>query len=65
MTDVGMTGPIDSIIGVRVDLALERFLTQMPVRFSPAAGEAQVAGVALTLDPSTGLAIAIERILIS
>jgi hypothetical protein len=65
LTDVGMTGPVDSIIGVRVDLALERFLTQMPVRFSPAAGEAQVAGVVLNLDPTTGLAVAIERIRIT
>jgi hypothetical protein len=64
ITDVGMTGPVDSVIGVSVDLALERFLTQMPVRFSSAAGPGQVAGVALTLDDLTGRAVAIERILL-
>ena len=64
ITDIGMTGPVDSIIGVSVELALERFLTQMPVRFSSATGPAQVAGVALTLDNSTGRAAGIERILL-
>lgn len=64
LTDVGMTGPVDSIIGVSVELALERFRTQMPVRFGPAAGRAQVAGVAIAIDSSTGRALTIERILV-
>ncbi len=65
ITDVGMTGPTDSVIGVRVELAVERFLTQLPVRFAPATGPAHVAGVALSLDPHTGQAFGIQRFLLS
>lgn len=65
ITDVGMTGPTDSVIGVRVELAVERFLTQLPVRFAPATGPAHVAGVALKLDPSTGKATSIERFIVA
>ncbi len=65
ITDVGMTGPTDSVIGVRVELAVERFLTQLPVRFAPAGGPAHVAGVALVLDPASGKATRIERFLLS
>ncbi|OGS68989.1 MAG: metallophosphoesterase [Firmicutes bacterium RBG_13_65_8] len=63
ITDAGMTGPSDSVIGVKVALALERFLTQLPVRFAPASGMAQVAGVYLRLDPNCGRALEIQRFL--
>jgi metallophosphoesterase (TIGR00282 family) len=45
ITDAGMTGPHDSVIGVRADLVLRRFTTQMPVRFEPAEGGVRLEGV--------------------
>lgn len=65
ITDLGMTGPIDSVIGVKVELALERFLSQLPVRFAPAGGPAQVSGVALEIEPGTGAALHIERFIVA
>src|SRR5262245_7756304 len=62
ITDLGMTGPIDSVIGVDKDLILQRFLTQMPVRFEPAKGPAALHGVVITFDPDTGRASDIVRI---
>ena len=47
MTDVGMCGPRDSVIGVKKELVLERFLTQMPVRFEVADGDVWLEGVVL------------------
>jgi 2',3'-cyclic-nucleotide 2'-phosphodiesterase len=65
LTDVGMTGPHDSIIGVSTDLALGRFLTGMPARFEAAAGAARLNAVIITADPSTGRATGIERLNLS
>ena len=62
ITDLGMTGPIDSVIGVDKDLILQRFLTQMPVRFEAAKGPAALHGVVITVDPETGRASDIVRI---
>ncbi len=62
ITDVGMTGPIDSVIGVDTDIILRRFLTQMPVRFEPAKGPAALHGVVITVDPETGRASDIRRL---
>ena len=45
ITDAGMTGPHDSVIGVRADLAIERMRTGMPVRFHPAEGDVRIEGV--------------------
>ncbi len=59
MTDVGMCGPRDSVIGVKKELVLERFLTQMPVRFDPAEGDPWLEGVALEFDEQ-GRALRIE-----
>ena len=61
ITDVGMTGPYDSVIGSIPDLALERFLTQMPVRLEPASGNARLCAVVIEIDESTGRAVSIER----
>ena len=63
ITDVGMTGPTDSVIGVDKDAVIERFLTQMPARFTVAKGPMVFSAVAIEVDPLTGLAISIERIL--
>jgi 2',3'-cyclic-nucleotide 2'-phosphodiesterase len=62
MTDVGMTGPHDSIIGVTVDAALPRFLTGLPSKFEPAAGVARLNAAIVSADPATGRATAIERL---
>jgi metallophosphoesterase (TIGR00282 family) len=62
ITDVGMTGPINSVIGVKKDLIIQRFLTQMPTRFDVAKGDVIVAGVIVDIDPVTGRAISIERL---
>ena len=61
ITDAGMTGPHDSVIGSVPDLALERFLTQIPVRLEPASGNLKICGVLIDIDPSTGRALNIER----
>ncbi len=62
MTDVGMTGPHDSIIGVTVDAALGRFLNAMPTRFEAASGLGRLNAAIITADPATGKATAIERL---
>ena len=56
ITDVGMTGPYDSVIGTRIDLVLERFLTMMPTRFAVAKDNIKLCGAEIELDENTGLA---------
>jgi 2',3'-cyclic-nucleotide 2'-phosphodiesterase len=51
ITDAGMTGPHDSVIGVRAELAIERMRTGMPVRFHPAEGDVRIEGVLVECDP--------------
>ena len=65
LTDVGMTGPHDSIIGVDKAAALGRFLTALPARFETATGNPRLNAVVLTADERTGKATAIERLSIS
>jgi metallophosphoesterase (TIGR00282 family) len=65
ITDAGMTGPYDSIIGVSVDAALGRFLTGMPAKFEAATGPARLNAVLVTADASTGRATGIERVNLS
>ena len=65
LTDVGMTGPHDSIIGVTVDAALSRFLNAMPARFEAAAGLGRLNAVIITADAASGKATAIERLNLS
>ena len=62
MTDVGMTGPHDSIIGVATEAALGRFLTAMPARFEAATGPGRLNAAIITADPATGKATQIERL---
>jgi len=62
ITDLGMTGPVDSIIGVEPSIALQRFLTQMPHRFEPAKGPAALHGAVIRIDPETGQGLSIERV---
>jgi metallophosphoesterase (TIGR00282 family) len=65
ITDVGMTGPHDSIIGVEKSAALGRFLNAMPVRFDAATGDPRLHAVIVTTEPATGRALAIERLSLS
>jgi metallophosphoesterase (TIGR00282 family) len=62
LTDLGITGPIDSVIGVVKEQAIQRFLTGMPNRFEPAKGRARVQGAVIRIDADSGRATAIERI---
>ena len=62
ITDLGMTGPYDSVIGRKVEQILARFLTQMPVRFEMASENVQLHGVLLDIDEETGKARSIERV---
>jgi len=65
VTDAGMTGPHDSIIGVTIEAALGRFLTGMPAKFEAASGPGHLNAVIVTADQSTGRATAIERLNLS
>ncbi|MDD5308762.1 MAG: TIGR00282 family metallophosphoesterase [Deltaproteobacteria bacterium] len=62
LTDVGMTGPHDSVIGMRRDIIVDRFVTGMPHAFKLAKGGTRFQAAALEIDPSTGRAASIERI---
>lgn len=62
LTDVGMTGPTDSIIGVEKGLVLSRFLTGIPARFETANGESVLSCALLDIDTTTGRSTSIERI---
>ena len=61
ITDVGMTGPHDSIIGMAKRPSLDRFLTGMPHRFASANNDIKISGVLLTVDTEDGAAENIER----
>lgn len=62
ITDVGMTGPTDSVIGVRKEQAIARFLYQTPHRFEIPKGPVHLNAVLISIDETTGKATAIERI---
>ena len=63
-TDVGMSGPYDSVIGVEKDLVLHRFRTGMPGKFEAAKGNPKMCAALITCDASTGRASAIQRIML-
>ena len=62
LTDVGMTGPHDSIIGVETEAALGRFLNAMPARFETATGNPRLNAVIVEADEKTGFSTRIERL---
>ncbi len=62
ITDVGMTGSFDSVLGRRKEQIIERFVTNMPVRFELAEGGLRIQGVVLDIEQNQGRAISIERI---
>ena len=62
MTDLGMTGPCDSVIGRTTEAIVARFLTGMPTKFEIASGDVRLHGALLTLDSATGQALKIKRV---
>lgn len=62
ITDAGMTGPHDSVIGVKAEQATHRMRTGMPVRFEVAEGGVRIEGVLVECDPQSGRATAIRPV---
>ncbi len=62
ISDVGMTGPADSVIGVEAAVVIRKFLTGMPERFETAKGRPRLQGAVVEVDPATGLASGIVRV---
>ena len=65
ITDAGMSGPHDSVIGVEVELAVRRMRTGLPVRFETATGDVRIEGVVVDCDSATGRATSIEPVRVS
>jgi 2',3'-cyclic-nucleotide 2'-phosphodiesterase len=65
VTDVGMTGPYDGVIGVKKELVVNKFLNGMPVRFEPATGDVRFCAAVIDCDERTGKARTIERLMLS
>jgi metallophosphoesterase (TIGR00282 family) len=61
ITDAGMTGPHDSIIGMEKGPSLGRFLTSMPKRFTTATNDVKISGIVVRIEPESGRAESIER----
>jgi hypothetical protein len=62
ITDLGMTGPYDSVIGIEKQSVIQKFLTQLPARFEVAKGDVRLNAVLVEADPLTGRAASIQRI---
>jgi 2',3'-cyclic-nucleotide 2'-phosphodiesterase len=62
LSDAGMCGPLDSVIGSQIEPVLARFITALPTKFGVGTGAVRVNGVLITLDPATGRAQSIERV---
>lgn len=62
ITDVGMTGPEDSVIGVSKEIVIERFISRMPARYEVAETRPVLCGLLAELDPATGKAVSLTRI---
>jgi metallophosphoesterase (TIGR00282 family) len=62
ITDVGMTGPLDSVIGVEKSAAIGRFVTGLPSKFDTASDDPRLHAVIVEADPQTGRALTIERL---
>ena len=63
LTDLGMTGPYDSVIGVEKQAVIQKFLNQLPMRFDVAKGDVRLSAALVEADPETGHASSIQRIL--
>src|SRR6201997_2168725 len=63
-TDVGMSGPYDSVIGVEKELVIQRFLSGMPGKFEPARGDARLCALLIEADAATGRATSVQRLML-
>lgn len=63
LTDMGMTGPDDSVIGVKTEICLRRNLSQMPIKMETAEGPASIHGVLFSIDAATKACLSVERII--
>jgi metallophosphoesterase (TIGR00282 family) len=63
LSDVGMTGPYESVIGIEKEQAIQRFLTQTPHRMTPASGDPRLAAAVIAIDAETGRARSIRRLM--
>jgi len=63
-TDVGMSGPFDSVIGVETELVVQRFLTGMPGKFEPAKGDPRMCATLIECDGATGRATGVKRMML-
>ncbi len=62
ITDLGMCGPVDSILGIRSEIIIEKLTTNMPVRFEIADGPIEACGAIFTLDLENGRVVSVERV---
>ncbi|MBN1351957.1 TIGR00282 family metallophosphoesterase [candidate division KSB1 bacterium] len=62
ITDAGMTGPFDSVIGMKKQIAIQRFLKQIPIRYQPATDNVRLCGVLISINVETGKASSIQRL---
>ncbi|MBR2521418.1 MAG: TIGR00282 family metallophosphoesterase [Oscillospiraceae bacterium] len=62
ITDIGTTGPVDSILGVRVSQSVSRFLGYPPERYAAAEGPAKLEGAVFDIDPESGKCLSVERV---
>ncbi|MCX7024208.1 MAG: TIGR00282 family metallophosphoesterase [Spirochaetes bacterium] len=62
ITDLGMTGPLDSVIGVKTEICVRRSLTQMPIKMESADGPSGIRGVLFEIDPVTRTCLSVRRI---
>ena len=62
LSDLGMTGPIQSVLGVKPELVIQKMRTKMPVRFDLADGDCRIDGAVFSIDEKTGKTVSIERV---
>jgi len=62
VTDLGMTGPYDSVIGIEKESVIQKFLNQIPARFEVAKGDVRLSAALIEADPETGCARSIQRL---
>ena len=62
ITDVGMCGCFDSVIGVKKEISIQKFLTKRPIRYEPAEGRGGYGAVIIEIDEATGHATSIHRL---
>jgi metallophosphoesterase (TIGR00282 family) len=63
VSDLGMTGPYDSVIGIEKESVIQKFLNQIPARFEVAKGDVRFSAALIEADPETGRALSIQRIM--